>query len=702
MNIKDQLIEALSSKITDLHNQINHEEFNKLSNLKEIVEKLQTKIITILQMKEAGEKISKDIQLQKTDIATLEISKILELFPDFSTDYVNMLERYIDKSRKNVLFFNPNKEEILNNLNKIFDDLLKRIAEKETTIKTINNEKQQLQELINSLNNNYENIFKDNINKIVEFLKLQGKTEIEILEYIRELAVDIEKTISQNKTNKSKDVTDIEEHLEEEVEILEENQEDIKQKIINSLNNNDYNNLVIYFEEKQSPKIEKIKEELFRYGNIENIEGIITTFKNYNINLLEEVNNGNLFKIITLLLYSSKQNLEIIFNLARENDICICKYDELGNLMLDKQGNPQVNFNLLLEHVSKFINRKRRYKKRGNETIEINIEKGEIGNFEDYIKNIRFFQKLGVDIKELFKKFERQNKNSKERQRQRIGSYFDEPHARILKSKKTFDFYHIPQASYLSVLSCFSEIEPADTIDMFIELDIFDYLKNNMSRINLKPDSPIFYRIVRTYQLAETLPNPQNLPLHENAKQFLFKEQQGKITLDGYISNPNTQKKRGGILKLDTGIDNQNGFIITKQYRREEVLTEEELYNFSCFDTLIKHKDTDNDPIDFNDEKNLVIRWIDHMAKSKTELVNVLEFGRESNKIRISKLKFYRIYNSLIKAGYNRENDRDCVLYALTYNSILTKEQFELVRNYVDNLFKRFPQKGGRVGGRKC
>ena len=89
------------------------------------------------------------------------------------------------------------------------------------------------------------------------------------------------------------------------------------------------------------------------------------------------------------------------------------------------------------------------------------------------------------------------------------------------------------------------------------------------------------------------------------------------------------------------------------------------------------------------------------MSKSPNELVSVYEFGRESNKIRISKLKFYRIYNTLIKAGYNLENDHDCILYALTYNSILTVEQFELVKSYVDNLFKKIPQKGGRVGLRK-
>lgn len=127
------------------------------------------------------------------------------------------------------------------------------------------------------------------------------------------------------------------------------------------------------------------------------------------------------------------------------------------------------------------------------------------------------------------------------------------------------DKYNIPKKSYLSRLDCLDASNPADTIDMFIELDIFEYLQVKVARLNLPVDSPIIYRIVRTYQLADTLPNPNNLSLHQNAKQFLFRkwhgDSSGRYTegvLDGYIANPEYTKKNKLPLKLDTEIDKQN------------------------------------------------------------------------------------------------------------------------------------------------
>lgn len=697
MNIKESLITELKTKISELDKEINKEELNKILEIKSKAKTLLDKVEVIRQLKKEGKQIDKSLGIKKEDITTLNISTILEIFPDFNKDLLDTLQLYSNKLWG--FFFDQHKETVLNNLSLTCTNLLDKITEKENIVNSINEEKDKLQQLVNSLETNYENIFDNDINQIIDFLKQIGKTEVEILQYIKELILDIEKYINETKIETT---TNQEEFIEE--EIFEENEEDIetiKQGIIRILNENGYNDIVSYFEEeKDTKKIKEAKEKLYTFGKLNNIEQIVKTLKKYNINLLEQM-KSNFYKIIMILLYSSKENIESIFQMALDPNICICKYDELGNIILDEQGKKQINFTLLLEHVSRFLNRKKMYHKRGNEYIEINIASENIGAMEDFIKNIRFFQKLGVDVKALFKKFEQLNKKSEEKQRQSIGSYFDIPHEMVLRNKEIFDLYRIPRSSYLSALSCFVELEPADTIDMFIELDLLDYLKNNMSRMTLKPDSPIFYRIVRTYQQAENLPNPQKLPLHQNAKKFLFKEQQGKPIFDGYISNPEAVIKRGTTIKLDTGIDKQNGSIITKKYTREEVLTEEQLYNFSYFDEVIKNKGTNNDTIDLIDEKSILIRKINHMSNFGQGPTNILIFGREPNEFRISKLKFFRIYNTLIKSGYNLENDKDCVLYALTYNSILTIEQFELVKTIVDNIFKYIPQKGGRVGGRK-
>lgn len=727
-NIKETLINDLRAKLLELDNQINKEELAIVIALKKVVIELLEKVNTIINLKKEGKMIDKTLKLKSEDITKLNKETILNLFPNFNKAHLKQLERYIKVL--GTFFFNPNKDEFLNNLSLICNDLLNLINNKESEILTINatiNEKKEpIKKLINSIESDYTNIFNNDINYIIEFQKQNGKNEKEILIYIKELIDDIEQVILSSTQKTTQNINEENKLKEDEKEILEENEEDIdviKQEIIKILKENGYEKLIPYFEEKQSPRVEKIKKELFTYGKINNIEEIIKTFKEYNINLLEEIENGNILKIITLLLYSSKENIEKIFKLALEPEICICKYDEFGNLVLNEKGEPQINFTSLLERASRFISRKRRYKRRGNETQTIELNSEVEGNLGDYIKNIQLFQELGVDIKSLFKKFEQNNK--KDRKTSSRGRFLDEPNEKILKNMKVFEFYGIPKESYLSNLDSFCVTEPADAIDMFLELDLFDYLKNNTSRMQIpltnSHRSYTYYRIIRTYQLANILPNPHNLSLHDIAKQFLT-DNYGR--LKHYLINENPLLSIGEkdplddeLKQLDTGIKiineiivdektgksktikKHNGEEIVKKYTREQVLTEEQLHNFQCFDEVIKAADSVS--IDLIDESSLLIRKINAISK-KERTEKVLVLGKQPNEFRISKLKFFRIYNALCRHGFNLENDKDCVLYALTYNSILTVEQFEVVKSFVDNaLFRGIPKTEGRGGVRK-
>ena len=722
MNIKESLINELKTRITELDKGINREELSKLSELKTIAKSLNDKIETIRKIKNEGKKIDKDIGLTKEDFFSVNTKSILEIFPDFNKNILNELENYINRCFGLFgIVFNQHKDEVLNTLSLICTNLLDKITEKENIVNSINAEKDKLQQLINSLENNYENIFDNDINKIIEFLKQINKTEAEILQYIKELILDIEKYINESKSMQEEAP---EETMEEEIiEENEENSETIKQGIIRILNENGYSDIVSYFEEeKGSEKIKKAKEKLYKYGKLDNIEQIVKTLRKYNINLLEEM-ESNFFKIINIFKASSKENLEKIFNLALESDICICKYDELGNLILDEKGNPQINFTLLLERESRFISRRIKYKKRGSNTQNIDIDSEIVGNMSDYIKNIRYFQNvLGVDFKKIFyspisSKNKKELEESEERKNSRNKSYvyLDVPHAKVLRNQNAFNLYQIPLKSCASALSCFTATNPEDTIDMFIELDAFDFLKNKMSNVTKKFDNPMFFAIARTYQLADKLPNPQNLTLHENARRFLYsqwKKNETPAATKRYIyapekvdfknpetiqvGNPNALSEKIIHIQLNTGVTKTNGDKVTKKYRREEVLTESQMYNFKCFDEVIVA--SDNISFDLIDPTNLLIRRISQWAEKS----NVIILGTEPNEFRISKLKFFRIYNTLCKNKFNLENDRDCVLYALTYNSILTKEQFELVKRIVDNyLLRGIPQTEERVGVRK-
>ena len=696
MSIKEKLIQELRAKIVEINTQ--KEELNSINQIKEAISTIITKISTIISLQEKKEKIPKEFNISKNDIISLDTNVIKKIFPDIKDKHITNLDFY--QKRWGGFAFNAKSKSVLNNLNSICDDLSKLIKDKEKLISTTNINRESIQKVLNILENYYINISKEELDLIVETLKELGKSEFEIFEYLKNLANDIEQKILLSKKNGTSyhEVEEAEENFEEILEENKENSDTIKQRIIEILKKNGYEKLVPYLEEKQNSKIEKIKKDLFTYGKINNIEEIIKTFKEYNINLLEEVENGNLYKIITLLLYSSKENIDKIFNLALDPQICICKYDEQGNLLLAEQGNLQINFTKLLERVSRFISRKRRYKRRKDATQIIEITSEVEGNLGDYIKNINFFKENGVDIKGIFKRVEQ---GSKEK-----GNYFDIPHEKILRNKMIFDIYKIPPSKYFSRLDSFVATNPADAIEMFIELDLFEYIQTKVSRLNLLPDHPIFYRIARTYQIADTLPNPDNLPLHQNAKQFLFRnwhgDESGKYiegVLDGYISNP--EKHKINDLKLNTGINKQNGSKVTEKYTREEVLTDEQMYNFQRFDEVVNTRA--NISTNFIDESSSVIGKINFMSNVtfKPNKPDILLFGKEPNEFRISKMKFFRIYNTLCAKDFNLENDRDCVLYALTYNSILTVEQFEIVKKSVnDELFKNIPITGRRVGGR--
>ena len=702
MNKQLELLTKLKSKMIQISNEINTEENLKINELEGILNDLLNKVNNVKKLIENNEKVPRELRLKLDDFENLDDEIIKKLFPNYNVDSLKEIKALNWKSP----FFNRNKPEILNKVSHFCTTLLEKIKIIKQKTDILIKEKEKVAGLCDSLQNEYTHIFSNgNITTIIEMLRNEGKTEDEILDYLKEMFFEIEVIILNEEKSKlenlsfdNKNDKNPEDLSEEILEENEETEEFVKNKIIEFLTKNGYQNLIKYFEDKQSPKIEKAKKDLFRYGSMSNIEEIISVLSKYNINLTKEIeNNGNFYKILVLFLYSTRENIETIFKLALEPEICICNYDKDGQLIYNENGSPQINFTSLLEKVSRFIKRKKRYRRRGSDSQNIEIDNNIEGNLGDYIKNIRFFQNLGVDIKELFKKYEVGKKEK--------GAYFDNPHEKVKRNKEIFDFYGIPMNVYLARLNCFTASNPADAIDKFIELDLFDYAKLKVSRLALLPDNPIFYRIVRTYQLAATLPNPNNLSLHQNAKQFLFKKWNGNSNgnyeygvLEGYISNPDYCKSKGIPLKLDTEINDQNGWIITNEYRRAEVLSTKQKENFERFDNVIKNCNINYTTFNYIKEESQIMSIINRLYHSNDG--KVLIFGKEPVEVRISKNKFLRIYNALIQYDFYLENDSDCILYALTYNSILTNEQFLVIKTIVDNVICR-EETIERAGGRK-
>jgi hypothetical protein len=651
----------------------------------------------------------------------LLLNKINEIFTNFNEDEM----QYLIKCEKRIggIFFAGNSDVVLNKIQSILGNLYSEI---ETTKIPINETKQRindLKELKNSLENNYENIFDNGtINKIISFLNACDKKEKDILFFIRNIGLEIENIIRSKKeeTQQIRQNTHVNspeiENADE--EIIEENVENFQKtakEIIELFKKYGYETAIKYFSEDS---------DLFKYGKPDKIEEILKSFKEYNIDLLSDVRGEPLVKVknnqlIEIFLHSEKEVIDKIFSLSIKPEIAIYKYDDKGNLKQDENGNPIIDFNFLLTHPSRFIRRKRRYKKRGNEKIEITIDSKNIGFADDYIENIKFFNELGVDIAALHKKFIRGNNEEKENTRKRVrrGTYFDRPHELIVRTKNLFDFYGVKPEDYRDTLSCFNSNTAIDTLDIFIELNLYDYAVKNISRLTNKPYDPIFYRIVRTYQLAKTPQQqtdekiPEQLQKNstdtitpeQKAKQFLFRNWHGddegnylRGVLDTYIVNPERVQKNE--LKLNTRIDKTNGAIITKKYKRDEVLTDDQQENFKYYDELVSNN-FNVPPENININSPLYRSLMLHENPGRESLF-VYQFGEEPNQVRISKKKFLRIYNTLCKNGQNLENDSDCILYALTYNSIITAEQFKEIQKFVDRFFKNIT-KNSNVKGRK-
>ena len=729
MNKQLEFLTKLKSKILQISTEINSEENLKINELEGILNDLLNKVNNVKKLIENNEKVPRELRLKLDDFENLDDEIIKKLFPNYNIDSLKEIKALNWKSP----FFNRNKPEILNKVSHFCTTLLEEIKIIKQKTDILIKEKEKVAGLCDSFQNEYTHIFSNgNITMIVEMLRNEGKTEDEILDYLKEMFFEIEAIILNEEKSKLENLSfdNKNDKNPEDLsgEILEENEEDIetiRNKIIVILVENGYGDLAEYFEKKLNPRDEKAKNDLYTFGNVSNIEEIIKILKNYDINLLKEIENGNFFKIIKLLLYSSSKNVEKIFNLALEPEICICEYDEEGNLILDENNRPRINFTLLLETPSRFIDRRKRYKRRKGDYQDIEISSEVEGNLGDYISNIRFFQNvLGVDFKKIFA---HSREKTSDDGKNKIYGYLDLPHEKILRNKNAFDLYEIPSRVLASALTCFRGSAPEDVIDMFIELDLFDYLLNNISNVYYKADDPIFYAIVRTYQLADKLPNPQNLKLHENAKQFLFSKMKSEdrtpYSLKKYISvirrsefeqidfsNPETihvgnKNSIGQPIKkiqLNTGVTKTNGDKITEKYKREEVLDESELYNFKRFDEIVKN--SDNISVELINNNSSIIRWINASANISSGLKSnaFLVFGREPNEFRISRMKFLRIYNTLCRNGFKLENDRDCILYAMTYNSILTKEQFELMKNIIDKSILKYNHKtSAKVGGKK-
>lgn len=362
------------------------------------------------------------------------------------------------------------------------------------------------------------------------------------------------------------------------------------------------------------------KEELLKYGSLTNISNILSLLKENNL-FNKNIYNRYQLPITRILIYSNKELVESIIKSYQKANINI-------NSFLDE----------FYKRPAKFIKRKRRWygknNKTGNKKGKTSSE-DEIGSYEDFTSNMDLFARIGIDINEAYKK---------------SSTLFEKAHSHILIGYNNLNLYGITPNYYANTLTVFNTHKQLETIDMFIELDAYNYVLNNMSRVNYTPTSLIFHKL---YRLKK-----QGIPVAT-----LYRNKKGSIVLPIQITDE----------KLSYDGLNKDNMLTENGIFKPDSIT------FKVYDEIINQNDN-----------NFIQEGISDIIQKLDDAYLVESEGILENKLYniegtiISRLKVLRYLTTLIFNGISENSDM--LLYAITKNSLLTKEEFDKIKTSVDKL----------------
>lgn len=619
MNKYESIIKLITRKIEDINTKINNIHIENDDKIKLIIDQISPNLN----------------QNNYNYLTNLNINSMKEILPKIfekDIEYLAIYQITASNSFKDSLQESRISNDIHDILTKILEYLTKLKEEnnkKRDEIIEYGNEKKELEELKTRLSKN--DITKEDIEYIISILD-NHEDRIEALELLISFTNDII----------NKDIKD-----DKKAQTIKENEnpEEIKLELIRIFkkHNLEFNNL------KQEDQ-----KTLALYGNPENINGILNAFDLYDINL-NAILNLKSTALTNIFQFSKEKGIKEVLEVAKNNKF------------FDK--NDKIDILSLLERPSRFIYRKKRNYRRGTGTT-IDINGGnEIGCQEDFIKNIEFFAKLGINMQTLCSK-EALGELSKGK------TIAEKPHEHIKRNKEAFDDYGIPKEIYLSKLSCFYPANPADIIDKYIELGLYDYIVNNISKVNISPEETIFYKLA--YALKNTDVNQEMLLTP-------MKRLREKRYLDMHpVIRSMTDENKKNIVDYYEPLS---------EYENYEQIKE-------TFDEVLKKRGTSNKVITTAKNDDIISKldenYLDKDENNKPIEPKIYNFGtivapngKEFN-INISRNKVKRIYNTLVNYNKVDENNKElAIIYSITKNSILTKEEYDVICSSLKSLKER-------------
>lgn len=455
--------------------------------------------------------------------------------------------------------------------------------------------------------------------------------------------------------------------------VLEETKEE---NIFEKVTNLELNDLIELFKKYNinfNDFNKNAQEELKKYGNLENIESILNLFNEQNIPLAsymgEIKQNNRTFHLARLFIASNKENIEHILKLCKQKNIV--KKDENGRVVrID--GNTVIDLSSLLKEVSLFISSKKTWNKRiKNNNTPHGLSDSQTGRYEDFTRNIELFDKMGLDIEASYNK---------------CSYIFVYPNMAIKYAMKNLELYGITSQEYLNTLSSLRTTNQSDILDRYIELGYLDYAKETLSYLGVKTvESPMFYKIARLQQLNITIPKSNTLKYLP--KEITYDNKELKIILqdaqEEYINKNNAKKLTQKYTPVfEKGLEYDQ--ITSKSLNNSiDISKEDEII------TLLDSKYISEYHDEFSNQTYSSI------LSRKTKINNnELEIEEENEEplvynicgIQISRLKVLRIYDTLLANGL--ANDLDSIMYSITKNSIITKEQYDKIHKEISGLLE--------------
>lgn len=411
----------------------------------------------------------------------------------------------------------------------------------------------------------------------------------------------------------------------------------IIQELENQLQNNTNDNI----EKENNEKQEVVEVPKLSKNNIITKDEYINKFDDLWNKYMNKYNPDKMWKIRGKLV----NDIENLMKLTTLEDIeYILKIISSTNINLNEKIIVEMIYHSSKEVIEKIM--KITSKLSGNDEmwcfsylfnhVSIFIKDGDNSSYQDFMKNMYMLDELGItpehfaliDIETLCIS-----------------------HNRLKRNVLMLEKYQVPRDCYLKSITVLKSTKNlSDELDMWIELgnsESLSYLHNRLAvLVNniIDKNFKTKFRILRDLDI--------NITINDNYKSIrrdLFKD------LDFISEN--------GVVTINGG-----RYIVT--YVPFEV-------NNSKYDGLMNKR-----MIEFQEDnasKNEIYqKFVNNTECVRNLYYNVPGVGK------VSKNKVYRVFNNLLNNGEN--NYRNMLIYAITYKSAITEEEYNSACNYVDQL----------------